>query len=140
MELDQNLDNSCYKCLIVQKLPKHPVQHETKQQVDGPYSHFHADVIKRANQVIFTIKDHFSSMQNAAIIDSEQSEDLKAAIISLSSTMRKPDSIHVIVDNAPGFVSLIKNKDRDLEKLKIILSATDEFNKNVNAVTDRGCQ
>ena len=93
MDLDKHLEelyDSCYKCLITQKLPKQLIQHESKQQVDGPHSLFHADVIKRATQVIFTMKDHFSSMQNATIINSEKAEDLKSAIILLSSTTIEP--------------------------------------------------
>ena len=143
MDLDKHLDDlykGCYKCLVIQKLPKELVQHESKQVVEGPHTNFHADVIKRASQLIFTIKDHFSSLQNAILIESEKSEDLKNALILLSSTMRKPDLIHVTVDNAPGFNSLINNKDKDLEALKIVLVSTDEFNKNANAVIDKGCQ
>ena len=34
----------------------------------------------------------------------------------------------------------IKNKDQELEKLKIDLIDTDEFNKNANAVIDKGCR
>ena len=74
------------------------------------------------------------------IINSEKAEDLKTGIILLTSTMRKPDLIHVTVDNAPRFTSLIKSKYRDLEKLKILLLDTDEFNKNENSVVDKGCQ
>ena len=54
--------------------------------------------------------------------------------------MRRPDNIQVTVDNAPGFISLIKNKDKCLADLKIDLISTDEFNKNANAVVDKGCQ
>ena len=143
MDLEKHLDhlyNNCYKCQILQKFPVQIIQHETKNEVDGPHKHFHADVIKRSKQIILTVKDHFSSLQDAMIINSEKAEDLKTGIILLTSTMRKPDVIHITIDNAPGFISLIKNKDRDLEKLKIVLLATDEFNKNANAVVDKGCQ
>ena len=54
--------------------------------------------------------------------------------------MRKPARIHVTVDNAPGFASLISRKDKDLEMLHVVLLSTDEFNKNINAVIDKGCQ
>ena len=143
MDLDKHLDNlygSCYKCSITQKLPKELIQHESKQVVNGPHTHFHADVIKRASQLIFTLKDHFSSLQDATLIDSEKAEDLKAALILLSSTMRSPNLIQVTVDNAPGFSSLVKKEDKDLQLLKINLILTDEFNKNANAVIDKGCQ
>ena len=143
MELDKHLDNlygSCYQCSIIQKLPKELIQHESKQEVNGPHTNFHADVIKRASQLIFTLKDHFSSLQDATLIQSETAEDLKTALILLSSTMRTPNPIHITVDNAPGFASLVRNEDKELQMLKITLSLTDEFNKNANAVIDKGCQ
>ena len=52
-------------------------------------------------------------------------------------SMRKPVDT---VDNAPGFASLISRKDKDLEMLHVVLLSTDEFNKNINAVIDKGCQ
>ena len=67
-------------------------------------------------------------------------EDLKNGLILLLSSMRKPARIHVTVDNAPGFASLISRKDKDLEMLHVVLLPTDEFNKNSNAVIDKGCQ
>ena len=142
MELDRHIEElykNCYKCSIVQKLPKDTIQHESKQYVEGPHTQFHADVIKRASQHILTVKDHFSSLQNAVLIESEKAEDLKNGLILLLNSMRKPDRIYVTVDNAPGFASLIIRKDEDLEMLKIILLPTDEFNKNSNAVIDKGC-
>ena len=143
MDLDQHIEEmykNCYKCSITQKLPKDLIQHESKQCVEGPHTHFNADVIKRACQTILTVKDHFSSFQSAILIESEKSEDLKNGLILLLSSMRRPNSVTVTVDNAPGFSSLITKKDKDLEGLKIILLPTDEFNKNANAVIDKGCQ
>ena len=141
--LDKHLDllyKNCYKCSVIVKLPKEIIANETKTQVDGPHTHFHADVIKRAQQNILTIKDHFSSFQDAILIDSEKATDLKQGIISLTSTMRRPSEIFVSVDNSPGFKNLLTNKDDELQKLEITFVKTDELNKNANAVIDRGCQ
>ena len=54
--------------------------------------------------------------------------------------MRHPNTIYVSPDNSPGFKTLIRNQDQELNKLKISFVKTDEFNKNANAVIDRGCQ
>ena len=124
----------------MQKVPKQFIQNETKTKVDGPHTHFHADVIKRANQNIFTLKDHFSSFQDAILIPSERAEDLKDGLLILTSAMRRPGEIFVSVDNAPGFKSLLINRDQELQKLNITLVKTDEINKNANAVIDKGCQ
>ena len=74
------------------------------------------------------------------LLQSEKAEDLKLGLVILTSTLRKPGPISVTVDNSPGFVSLINNKDRDFQRLMINLLKTDEMNKNANAVIDRGCQ
>merc|ERR1719347_1359787 len=37
-------------------------------------------------------------------------------------------------------MSLVTRKDKELESLKVVLTLTDEFNKNANAVIDKGCQ
>ena len=141
--LDKHLDllyQNCYHCSVVQKLPKEVIQSESKTEVDGPQTHFHADVIKRAQQNILVVKDHFSSFQDALLIHSESALDLCEGIIILSSGIRRPSEIFISVDNSPGFKSLLNNTNEDLRRLKISLIKTDELNKNANAVVDKGCQ
>ena len=143
IHLDKHLDllfKNCYKCAVIQKLPKQIIQNETKTTVNGPQTHFHADVIKRASQNILTVRDHFSSFQDAMLIASEKAADLKDGLINLTSTMRRPSEIFISVDNAPGFKTLLNNQDQDLQKLNITMVKTDEINKNANAVVDKGCQ
>ena len=143
IHLDKHLEllyQNCYRCSVIQKLPKEIVVNETKTEVSGPHTHFHADVIKRASQNILTLKDHFSSYQDAIFIPSEKTQDLKEGLIVLSSAMRRPSSIKISVDNAPGFQSLLNNVDTDMEKLDIQLLKTDEINKNSNAVMNTNCR
>ena len=54
--------------------------------------------------------------------------------------MRYPGPIDNTVNNAPGFKSLIQQKDSQLESLKIKLNTMDALKKNANAVVDQGCQ
>ena len=143
IHLEKHLEllyKNCYKCSVVQKLPKEVIVNETQTEVKGPQTHFHADVVKRASQNILTIKDHFSSYQDAMLIQSEKAQDLKEGLIMLTSSIRRPSDIFISVDNSPGFKSLINSTDKDLMKLKINLVKTDEINKNANAVIDKGCQ
>ena len=125
---------------MIQKLPKEIIQNESKTEVDGPQTHFHGDVIKRAQQNILVVKDHFSSFQDAILINSESAKDLCEGLIVLTSGMRKPSGIFISVDNSPGFKSLMNNTNEDLKRLQITLIKTDELNKNSNAVIDKGCQ
>ena len=134
------LYKNCYKCSLVQKLPKEVIPSESKTKADTPHTHFHADVIKRAKQNILTVKDHFTSYQDAMIIESETAEALKNGLIALTTAIRKPKPIFISVDNSPGFASLVMNKDKDLKGLMINMIKTDEVNKNANAVIDKGCR
>ena len=143
LNLDKHLDalyGNCYKCSIVQKIPKEIIVNETKTEAKQPHEHFHVDVIKRARQNIMVVRDHFSSYQDATFVESEKTSDLKEGIINLTTAIRKPGTIYVTADNAPGFSSLFGNKDTDLQKLNITMIKTDELNKNANAVVDKACQ
>ena len=66
MDLEKHLNNlyeTCYKCQVLQKLPKELVQEETKAEVTGPHEYFHADIIKRAGQKIMLITfGHYESL------------------------------------------------------------------------------
>ena len=122
--LDSQLNllyDNCYKCALTQNIPKEIISDETKTDAQYPHIQFHADVIRRAKQIILTIKDHFSSFQDAMLLNSEKAEDLKNGIVALVSPLRKPAPICVTVDNSPGFMSLISNSDKDLLMLMIKL-------------------
>ena len=106
INLDKHLDllyDNCYKCSIVQRVPKEIITNETVTVANKPQTQFHADVIKRARQNILTIRDHFSSYQDAIFIESEKANDLKDGLILLTSAIRRPNQIFITVDNSPGF-------------------------------------
>ena len=54
--------------------------------------------------------------------------------------MRIPSEITVRVDNAPGFVSLVKSEDKDLRSMKIKLDLSNHNNKNGLAIVDKAIQ
>ena len=76
--LDSQLNllyDNCYKCALTQTIPKEIISDETKTDAEYPHIQFHADVIRRAKQIILTIKDHFSSFQDAMLLNSEKAEE-----------------------------------------------------------------
>ena len=142
IEVDKHITDlysHCYPCSVLQRLPSVAVAHESKAVVKHPHEYFHLDVIKRASQKILLLVDHFSSFQAAKLIKSEKACDLKDGILVLTGALRRPGRIVVKTDNAKGFESLHKN-DPDLKDLDIELVLADVFNKNSNAVVDKGCQ
>ena len=142
LSLEKQLDllyKNCYKCSIIQKLPKVTIANDSKTPANIPHTYFHADIIRRAKQYILIIKDHFTSFHDAMLLNSEKAEDLKLGLTMLTSAIRKPGKINITVDNSPGFTALMSRKDKDLQNLMITLVKTDEINKNSNAVIDKGC-
>ena len=138
--LTPNLDklyDECFYCSTQKKIPS--TLHQTKTNATVPGTHFHADVIKRQGQNIFTIRDHLSSFSAAKIIKTENHQELKQAIIDTLSPIKLHGQCEVTVDNATGFIPLLQDKDPDLVKLNIHVTATDVNNKNGNAVIDRAC-
>jgi hypothetical protein len=127
----------CFQCKAMATLPVHTSKHTACTEVHHPGQYFHADIIKREKQKIFLIRDNFSSLVAASFVDSEQKEELKVAIVNLTTTIRTTPNITVRVDNATGFQAL--KRDPELDSLGITLEFADTHNKNSNAVVDRAC-
>ena len=103
-----------------------------------PGTHFGADVIRRAKQKILVLRDQFSSYTIADFIDSETCEDMEQKLIQMLTPIRTPGHVNIRTDNALGFV---KMKDsNNLKDLDISLETGNVFNKNANAVIDKGIQ
>ena len=137
-ELDKLYDN-CYFCSSQKKIPP-VVPHYSKTDTNVPGTHFHADIIRRRCQYILTIRDNFSSYTLAKIVKSESHKDLKEGIIDLLTPIKLAGEVVVKVDNGTGFKPLLENKDHDLKKMGILITNTDVFNINENAVVDKACQ
>lgn len=136
--LDKIYDE-CFYCVSQKKIPA-TTMHHSKTEASVPGTHFHADVIRRQTQFIFTARDHISSYTTAKIIKNETHNELKKAIIDIIHPFKLHGECIVRVDNAKGFLPLLDKKDPELAKLNIKLEATDVHNKNSNAVIDRACQ
>ena len=132
------LYQDCYQCKTTTPLPKSCNTHATCTDVPHPGQFFHADIIRRERQKIFILRDNFSSLTSATLVPSEQSDDLKQAIILLTSPIRMADNITVRVDAATGFQALKMHSD--ITQLGIELQIGDTHNKNSNAVVDKACQ
>jgi len=139
--VQQQLDSiyeECFQCKIQAHLPKTAPTHTTCAKVEHPGHYFHADVIRREKQKILIITDQFSTLSTANLIPSEQQQDLKTAIINLTSPVRLSPSITIRTDNATGFQALLK--DIELQDLGIKIELADPHNPNANAVVDKACR
>ena len=134
----EQLYNDCFFCSTQKKIPI-IAKHQTITETEVPGTNFHADVIRRQSQYIFTIRDNFSSYTAARIIKNENHQELKKAIIDTIMAMKLAGNCSIRVDNGTGFSPLSDKKDPDLNKLNIEVIKTDVFNKNSNAVIDKAC-
>ena len=127
----------CYQCKVSAPLPKQCANHVTCTDAPHPGHFFHADIIRRERQKIFIIRDNFSSLTSATLVPSEQSQDLKESLISLTSPIRLADNITVRVDAATGFQALKLHPD--ISQLGIDIQVGNTHNENSNAVVDKAC-
>ena len=134
----EKIYQDCFFCATQKKLPTQ-THHTTKTETFAPGTYFHCDIIKRQNQKIMIVRDHFSSLSAAKIVRAETHQELKKGIIDLVLPIKKPGKCEIKVDNATGFLPLIEEKDHDLNKLNISIVMTDSLNKNENAVVDKAC-
>ena len=87
------LYESCYQCMVHQKLPQIKIKNESKTEAQHPHRSSHADVIKRATQNILNVTN------------SKKADNLRDGLIILTSAMKHSGPIEITVDNAPGFTS-----------------------------------
>ena len=136
----KEVSENCPICQARKKIPQE-MKHFTSITNPGTIGEaFVSDVMRRASQYIFVTRDAFSDFVTTSFIKSEKAEDLKDGIIATTSSVRNKSDITVRVDNAPGFLSLVKCKDKDLENLRINIDISDSKNKNGVAIVDKAIQ
>ena len=135
-----SISDECHLCKARKKIPKEIKHFTSITNPPSPCVNFVSDVMRRAKQFIFVTRDSFSDFVATAFIKSESASDLKEGLIQTTSTVRRNSSISVRVDNAPGFLSLKKQNDKDLAKLNIVLDLSDPENKNGVAIVDKAIQ
>ena len=127
-------------CLICNAAKKLPTQtfHKSETIAEKPGTHMSCDIIKRAKQKIFVIRDQFSSYTLAKIIQTENHTDIQEAIIDLTTPIRSNDTLRLRTDKATAFQHL--KTSNKLSPLNIQIELGNDFNKNANAVVDKGIQ
>ena len=133
-----NVVKACSQCQALETIPKELVTQTSSAPPTVPLLTFAADVLRRCKQFIFALRDTFSSYTVAEILQNENHDSLRTAlIITISSLRANPQTaVEVRVDNAPGFKPL-KN-DSELSKSNINLDFGRTHNKNKNPVVEKG--
>ena len=126
---------NCELCCSTETLPKHLKTYTSTVRPVKPGTHAAADVLVREKQKIMVFREVLTSHTSTLIIESQNNEDLKAAIVRLAMFYKSEDGIIVRIDNAPGFLPL--KDDPILKEYNIVLDFGEEKNPNHNPVAEK---
>ena len=93
---------------------------------------FGADVIKRARQLIFVLRETVTSHTSSLLIHDERTETLRDALLQLCPPLRPLEGPLAVVrtDSAPGFAALRDDQVLHRQGITIELGHTKNVNKN----------
>ncbi len=122
---------SCSQCQSLETMPKELFPQSSSTPPTIPLGEYAADCLRRCRQIIFVIRDTFSSFTIARFISDEKHGTLRSAlIIAISSIRPNPQTlVSVRVDNDTGFVKLKGDNDLAMHKIDITLGRIHNKNK-----------
>ena len=130
----------CHTCASLKKLPHSLIPQTTSNLPDSIGTQFAADVLCRERQKILVVREYISGLTRACLINSEKHEDLRTAIILLTTDMIPLDGPLAVIrtDPAPGFKAL--QNDPVLKKHRLQLDLGRIKAPNKNPVAERAVQ
>lgn len=129
------ITKECSHCSALQTMPADLPEFSTSYPPQAPGFKFASDVLCRSRQKILVTRDTFSSFTKAYIIEKEDKDCLRAALIESTSDLRITESSSIRVDGGPAFQSLVD--DKTLSSLGIELEVGRLKNKNKNPVAEK---
>lgn len=129
---------NCHQCASLASFPPEVPQFSTSPTPTVLGRDFACDVMCRARQKIFVIRDSFSSFTMARIIANEQKESMRSAIIETTSDFKAPGGATIRADGATPLQSLVG--DQTLQKLGLAIQIGRLKNPNKNPVAEKAVQ
>ena len=135
------ITSSCHQCAAVKQIPHSLITQSSSIPPDSVGQSFAADIIKRAKQKNFIMRETITSYTVAEIIKNETASALNEAILKACCRFRPSEAAPatIRVDPAPAHQSLFKG-GKELVKHNIILELGRTHNVNKNPVIDRAIQ
>lgn len=135
LDLDQAIQrttDACHHCAALLTSPKHKVEQSSEDPPDALGVTFAADVIRRARQMIFILRECVTSYTVACFITSETQASLREALISLCLPILPRGGPQAVIrtDPAPGFAALVDDVELKSHRIHIELGRTKNPNKN----------
>lgn len=131
-----SISDQCHLCSSIAKLPNDIEEFSTTDEPLALGTHFACDVLRRANQVIFVVRDEFSSFTIARLIDNEKCNTIRDAIIETTAELRSP---HGCVIRADGALQPLQH-DKILQQKRLIIEIGRLKNRNKNPVAEKAIQ
>ena len=125
--------SQCNLCSSVALLPQDIEEFTTSDIPRTIGTHFACDVLRRANQFIFVIRDEFSSFTITRILQNEKSDTLRDAIIETTAELRSPQGCTIRSD---GALQSLKD-DKELSDRRIAIDIGRLKNRNKNPVAEK---
>ena len=119
-------------------VPKEVEEFSTTSVIPTLGSCFACDVLRRARQRSFVIRDTFSSYTLTRLVSDEQASTIKTALVETTAELKPPSGCSVRVDGAPSFQSLLQ--DSDLRSLGIAIDLGRLKNRNKKPVAEKAIQ
>ena len=136
-EIEQVYTN-CSQCSSLATIPKDVEEFSTTSQRLSLGTSFACDVMQRARQRIFVLRDCFSSYTVAKLISDENTSTLKSALIETTAELKSQSGCTIRVDAATSFQCL--EKEPHLAKIGITLEIGRIKNRNKNPVAEKAIQ
>lgn len=131
----ETVTTECTHCASLKTLPQDLPEFSTSYPPTAPGFKFASDVLRRARQKILVTRDTFSSFTKTCLIDGEDKDSLRTAIIETTSDLRVSEGSSIRVDGGTAFQSLVN--DRTLDKLGITIDVGRLKNKNKNPIAEK---
>ena len=131
------VSDTCTTCLALKKTPRELFEQTSSVSPDHPGQSLAADIICRAGQKIFVVRDTLTSYTSAMFVQNETAKEYKEAILVCTLPM-KTELSKIRIDCAPGLKAL--KKDEDLLSVGIHLDFGRAKNVNKNPIAERANQ
>jgi hypothetical protein len=132
------VSTQCSQCTAIATLPQEIENFSTSPPAKQPGINLACDIMCRARQRIFLVRDCFSSYTVTQIIPNEQKDTLRSAIIETTAELKSPTICTIRVDGATALHSLIN--DPHLKARNIKLEPGRLKNRNKNPIAEKAIQ
>ena len=107
--LIENVSKQCDLCTSLSYLPREIQEFTSSETLPVLGTHFSCDIMRRAGQFIFVVRDSFSSFTLSRILPNKRSDTIRSAILECTAELKSPTDCTLRGDGA--FSCLASDKE-----------------------------